>query len=73
MSEFYVAMFSVIYLFDVINCKNEIQSIISFAEQCIDEEKYSFVNTYHAQDLDINYQLHENNSYYFNHGLRYVF
>ena len=72
MSEFYVAVYYVIYLFGVINCNTEIQSIVNFAEECIHEEKYSFVNAFYAQHLDISYQLHQNNSYYFNHGLRYV-
>ena len=72
MSKFYLAICSVIYFFDVINCNTEIQIIVSFAEHCIAEEKYSFVNIFYSQHLDISSQFSENNSYFFNHGLRYV-
>ena len=64
------ALCSFFYIFGMIGCNANEQNIINFAEQCIAEEKYSFVNSFYGQHLDLDYHLYENSSYYYNHGLR---
>ena len=64
------ALCSFFYIFGMIGCNANEQNIINFAEQCIAEEKYSFVNSFYGQDLDLVYQFNGKNTHYLSLGLR---
>ena len=71
MAKFCIIIFSLFYLFGIHQCRtDDIQMIVKLSEQCIAKDKYSFVNPFYGQDLDLVYQFNGESTYYLSLGLR---
>ena len=71
MAKFCIIIFSLFYLFGIHQCRtDDIHRIVKLSEQCIAKDKYSFVNPFYGQDLDLVYQFNGESTYYLSLGLR---